>query len=243
MTVLVLLPGMDGTGELFAPFEAQLRLPVLRLSYPLTPLLNYAQLVDHVRGQLPPGERFVLLGESFSGPVAMALAAQDLPGLAGLVLCCTFARSPHAWTRFLRPLTGLLPWPPPRFVAEGLLCDASTPAPVRALLADVLGRVPARTIRHRLQLVQAVDATAQLARVRVPVLYLRAAADRLVPRSAGDQVQAQAPRARLKTLAGPHLLLQTCACVAAREVEAFVRELEACDTAYPSPPREEAHPP
>ena len=118
MTVLVLLPGMDGTGELFAPFEAKLRVPLVRIAYPATESMDYLQLVEYVRQRLPVGQRFVLLGESFSGPVAIGVAAQRPPLLAGLVLCCTFARTPHLWTRHLHKLAGLLPWPPPRFAVE-----------------------------------------------------------------------------------------------------------------------------
>lgn len=243
MTVLVLLPGMDGTGELFAPFEAKLRVPFVRIAYPATASMDYLQLVEYVRQRLPVGQRFVLLGESFSGPVAIGVAAQRPPLLAGLVLCCTFARTPHLWTRHLHKLAGLLPWPPPRFAVQRLLCSHATALPVRDSLDDVLRRVPGPTIRHRLRCVLAADAVTELMDVQVPVLCLRAKSDRLVPPSAGELILRHVPRGRLEALAGPHLLLQTAAPEAARAVEAFMSELDAADTAYPVPPREEARTP
>lgn len=70
LPTLVLLPGMDGTGELFASLLAQLggetRSIVVR--YPTCEFLNYDALTEVVKAQLPDGESFVLLAESFSGP-------------------------------------------------------------------------------------------------------------------------------------------------------------------------------
>ncbi|MGQ0798894.1 MAG: serine aminopeptidase domain-containing protein [Pseudomarimonas sp.] len=43
---------------------------------------------------LPRSEPYFLLGESFGGPLAIALAARQPRGLLGLVLCASFARYP-----------------------------------------------------------------------------------------------------------------------------------------------------
>jgi pimeloyl-ACP methyl ester carboxylesterase len=96
--VLVLLPGMDGTGLLFEPFLKALKgFEPLVLRYPRG-LTDYADCVAYARARLPKERPFLLLGESFSGPVAIALAAERPAGLRGLVLCSTFARNPRpAW--------------------------------------------------------------------------------------------------------------------------------------------------
>jgi pimeloyl-[acyl-carrier protein] methyl ester esterase len=94
---IVLLPGMDGTGKLFAGFVAALgdaARPVV-VAYPTDSQLDYRQLIDVARTFLPLGEPFVLLGESFSGPIAIALAAERPAGLFALVLCCSFAPNPE----------------------------------------------------------------------------------------------------------------------------------------------------
>lgn len=62
------------------------------IDYPLDRRLGYDALVAHVRGRLA-GDRFVVVGESFSGPVAIELAASH-PQVAGLVLAASFARHP-----------------------------------------------------------------------------------------------------------------------------------------------------
>src|SRR5687767_5910188 len=110
MITLMLLPGMDGTGHLFAPFLEALgnEFNVKVVRYPGTEALNYAELEAVARAAMPDGP-FVLLGESFSGPIAISLAASGSPHLKGLVLCCTFARNPKPLFTGLRSLVSILP--------------------------------------------------------------------------------------------------------------------------------------
>lgn len=88
---------MDGTGDLFDPFiharGDQVKVQVVR--YPNDIELGYDSLGDWVRKVLPVAEPYVILGESFSGPIAIALAAEHHPLLKGLVLSSIFARNPR----------------------------------------------------------------------------------------------------------------------------------------------------
>lgn len=72
---VVLLPGLDGTGILFKPLTDVLSKDIdyLVISYPADRNLNYQELVEYVMGQLPK-EDFILVGESFSGPIAYQIA-------------------------------------------------------------------------------------------------------------------------------------------------------------------------
>src|SRR5262245_5039352 len=93
MAKLILMPGMDGTGELFAPFLDALgdSIESCVLQYPTHEPLRYSELLPRVRAELPHSGSFVLLGESFSGPLALMLAAEQPAGLCGVVLCASFA--------------------------------------------------------------------------------------------------------------------------------------------------------
>src|SRR5690349_8746161 len=97
MLKVVLLPGMDGTGTLFAPFITALEdaASIKIITYPTDQPLGYAALECLIRDQLPANEPFVLVAESFSGPIAIALAATPPAGLLGVVLCCSFTRNPR----------------------------------------------------------------------------------------------------------------------------------------------------
>jgi len=93
---LILLPGMDGTGELFERFlnvlPAWIHPKVVR--YPSCQALSYTDLLALVRSTLPASEPFVVLAESFSTPIAIRLAAEGPPNLKALIICAGFIESP-----------------------------------------------------------------------------------------------------------------------------------------------------
>ena len=225
---LVLLPGMDGTGELFAPLVEALSdtftLQVVR--YPVDQAANYEDLVSIVRAVLPRDRPYMLLGESFSGPIAVTLAAEAPVGLQGLVLCCSFVRNPQPWLAWLRPLAGLVPVKaiPVRALAWFLLGHASNAA-WRSALARALAQVSPAAMRARLRAVLAVDVSAAWTQVSVPTLCLRAAQDRVVPAAASHLVTAMKPSTQVVELSGPHCLLQVAPLQAAQAILAFIRSL------------------
>jgi len=209
LPLLVLLPGLDGTGLMFEPLLPFLEgLEPLVLRYPAE-LTSYAECLAFARAQLPADRPFLLLGESFSGPVAIALAAEAPAGLRGLVLCGSFARNPRpalAWTApFLRALPPARL--PPLLLRFLLFGKWHTPA-LTGLARTMFPQAPAATLKARLLAVLALDHTALLARIRVPVLALCASRDRLVPRAAIRWLRAHLPGLETLTLEGPHWLLQ-----------------------------------
>src|SRR5687768_13243658 len=103
---LVLLPGLDGTGSLFGPLLAQLPetlIPVV-VKYPPDQVLYYEQLFPHIREVMPWDQPFILLAESFSGPMAIKFAAEQSANIHALVLVSSFFSkidAPDAsWTSF-----------------------------------------------------------------------------------------------------------------------------------------------
>lgn len=222
---LVLLPGMDGTGDLFAPFLAvwPSDWPTQVIRYPLHDPLSYRELVELVRAALPPSQPVVLLGESFSGPVAVDLAASLGDRVIALVLCCSFVRSPSKALSFLRPLTRFVPfeWAPGALVASTLL-GHSAPPELRTLLLQALATVSPAVLRSRLQEVAAIDASRGLVACRAPILYLRATRDRVVPKAACDHVVGLQPSIRVVEMEGPHGLLQAAPREAADAVMDFL---------------------
>jgi pimeloyl-[acyl-carrier protein] methyl ester esterase len=225
---LVLLPGMDGTGELFAPLlEAlPLELPVSVVRYP-DRAATYDEHVAVARAELPRNEPFVLLGESFSGPVAVRLAASVPPGLRGLILCASFLSCPNRALRWLRPLTPFAsPKLLPAFVAQSsLLGRFATPA-LRAAQARALDHVSSPTLTARLRAMADVDVRGDLRAVSVPSLYLQATEDRVVAARFGDEYAACARRPRLEKIEGPHLLLQASAAAAVTRILDFIDSAE-----------------
>ncbi|MBH9575954.1 alpha/beta hydrolase [Inhella sp. 1Y17] len=225
---LVLLPGMDGTGELFEPLLQALPAtqPVLVLRYPLDGPQHPAALANWVGPQLPADRPFVLLGESFSGPVAILLAAAAPPGLQGLVLCASFARKPSRLPAALAPLAKVLAQlPRPTWaVSAALLGPHATPA-LRERLTGALAQLPPAVLAARLQAVLHGDVRAALRQTRLPLLLLEAQHDRLVPARCQRELLALRPDAERVAFAAPHLLLQCAPQAAAQALLAFVDRL------------------
>lgn len=226
--MLVLLPGMDGTGELFQPLVkalAALGLESRVVPYPGDQCLSYSELEEHVRSRLPE-QPYVLLGESFSGPIAIRIAACAPSPLRGLVLCCTFASCPRPWARKLWPVLAKMPAmrPPTKLVASALLGRYADPG-LSSLLGGVLAKVSPTVLRHRLVEVLRVNVREDLARTRVPVLNLRASGDTLVPDRISEEMQRLCPTMHARRLNGPHALLQSAPQAAAEEIAAFMHDV------------------
>src|SRR4051794_32003699 len=99
MRTLVLLPGMDGGDRLFGPLRAcaPAGTETVAVGYPPGPANGYEDLLPLVRAQLPTDRPYVLLGWSFSGPLALLAAAERPPRLRGVVLAASFVKTPVPW--------------------------------------------------------------------------------------------------------------------------------------------------
>lgn len=226
---------MDGTGELFEPLLAQLPpdQPVQVLRYPLEGPQHPAALADWVQPRLPVDRPFVLLGESFSGPVAIQLAAATPPGLQGLVLCASFARNPSALPAALAGLAqALAHLPRPTWAVSAALLGAHATPELRKRLSQALTQLPADVLAARLQAVLRCDVRAQLRQTRLPLLLLEARDDRLVPARCQRELLALRSDAERVLLAAPHMLLQCAPQGAAQALLAFVdRVVSSCAAA------------
>jgi pimeloyl-ACP methyl ester carboxylesterase len=217
---------MDGTGLMFAPFIAALGPDVdcRVVAYPTDRPLDYAEHEAIAREALPSETPYVILGESFSGPIAIRIATSAPDNLRGLVLCCSFARSPQPLLACLRPLTHVLKSGAlPMWALNLLLLGRFSTAPLRAALSTTVHMVSAATMMSRLRSVIDVDASTELSAIDVPCMYLRATEDRLVPEAAARLIQKLRPGLQVVDVVAPHGLLQTVPEVAAKLVMDFAR--------------------
>lgn len=223
MTTVVLLPGMDGSGILFDDFIVALGARTCVVAYPADRPLAYDALTEFVEERLPRDEDLILLGESFSGPVAMFLASRPLPRVRAVILVCTFAKMrDRPGPAFLRWLICRLPFwrMPVRLAAPALLGQAHSLL-LRDKLLSAVRPVRAEVWRTRLAAILEVDATSHLQKVRVPILYLQAAQDRIVPARAAQIIQRAHANVEICVIDGPHALLQTRATHCALALRSF----------------------
>jgi pimeloyl-[acyl-carrier protein] methyl ester esterase len=226
-----MLPGLDGTGRLFAPLLPHLspQLEPLVLSYPAQEALSYRELLPIVLSSLPTSGQFILLAESFSGPLGVLAAAQHPQGLLGLVLVASFVRSPLP--RALSPLAplvrGWLLSVSPAALHLSVLLGHSASEELRAQFREVVATVPSSVLAARVRNVLNVNVVAELLAVNVPILYLAASNDALVRPRSLRLIQQVAPQVNAVTIASSHLLLQTAPHEASSVISSFAASVGA----------------
>lgn len=210
---LVLLPGMDGTGDLFAPFIEALPegFEVQIVRYPADRALSSSELAQLLKLATAGSAPFVLLAESFSSPIAIEWAATNPSNLRGLVICAGFASSPiPTWLRlvcsFLAPVCFLVT--PPPIVVKFLLVGDDPPIGMVSAVQSAISSVKPSVLSSRLRSVLACDARSALSRLAIPLLFVQPKQDRLVGGAKLEEMRQIEPSAAVETVDGPHLLLQ-----------------------------------
>lgn len=225
---LVLMPGMDGSGELFREFVAALQegTAVQTLRYPTDRWVPYRELAMELL-RVMPAEPFVLVAESYSVPLAIVVASMRPEGLRGMVLFAGFATSPvRGWKRDvgMRMAKAVSHLTLPGFVAEWMLLGQDAPKRLVDEVTAAVSWVDGRVLAARVREVLMVDVLRKLAEVSVAILYVQPTQDRLVDAACIEDLRMVKP-ARTVAIDGPHLLLQREPGLCAEVVMGFVREL------------------
>lgn len=226
---LVILPGLDGTGWLLQDFAASFGAEVKPIvaSYPRDVPLAYDELEPIARSFMPTDMPFFILGESFSGPLAVSIAASQPTGLLGVILCCTFVRSPHPYLSKLMPLISAIPMAtvPVPLLSFFLGGRYSSPM-IRSMIRNVLSQVTPKVLKARARAALSIDVSALVPHIDVPMLYLLAAEDRVIPKSNSAQVIALAPSTQVIEFPAPHMLLQLMPLEASLVIKQFMRSCQ-----------------
>jgi len=221
---------MHGTGELFSEFMSFIPEPkhIEALCYPAGASPSYHQLLGAVQSFVPANELYVLVAESFSTPPAILFAATNPPNLRGLILCAGFATSPvRGWGKLLAALIAPLAFrlPLPKAALAHFLLGKQAPESLHASVRAAIRSVEPAVFAARLLQTLKADVRAELAKVAVPILYIRAGQDRLVPTSCLEEIQRIKPQTEVVKIDGPHLILQREPRRAAEAVARFLQRL------------------
>lgn len=229
---LVFLPGLDGTGHLFAPVLDVLppNYTVSVVSYPLDQTLGYSQLFSYLEEKIPPNCDFTLVAESFSGPLAIQFASTNPARLKALILCTSFVTSPLP-----KAITGLRDFindaffsiAPPNWALRYWMLGTDCPGETLALTQAAIRQVAAKVLAHRVRLVMNVDERETLRKCEKPILYLQATKDRLIQDRGWKALRVVKPQTQYREIAGPHLLLQCQPQETMRAIDDFLRSLNA----------------
>ena len=202
---LILLPGVYGTGLMFTPLVEALpdEYDCQVISYPVDQVLSYAELVRYVAAKIPQDKPYIILAESFSGPIALMLSEILGDNLKALILVCTYVSNPHPWLAKLAKFVlkdRIVARRPSRFMARFMIAGFE--------MEDAL-----------------LDRAFSIQRKVLPVLHMYAKNDRIIPRSSQRRIKKIRPDLKSADIPGPHYLLQSKPEICVRYIKTFLESL------------------
>ena len=225
---IFLVPGADGMKETFryqVPALARRRKVVCAtLRRKLAPEDTLDRMVDDVAEMAADlltandSDRFVLLGQSLGGAIAMRFAIRYPERVAGLVLSNTLARISYDHLGLNRALLAPLAMSTTRYLPTGVtrvlarawsrlevwIYDAS-PGSMRVIdyaLWTGPRTVPSSVSNARVARLKKIDLRPELPSVRAPTLVLKGSRDHYVPPACSHEIVALVPGARYQEVAG-----------------------------------------
>lgn len=206
---LVLLPGMDGTGLLFEPLLPHIHnIEVLVLPLPNNGAQDYKTLAAYVVERLPK-EDFILVAESFSGGIAAHLSQQSLPHLKGIIFVASFLSAPKKALAYLAsflPIRQLAQLPFSGVVHRFLFLGKEAGTKEIELFKSALDSVTGSALKLRLMVI--AQSGYDGFKSGVPVVYLAATQDRLVPAMKKQEFVQAYTSIAFAEIDGPHFILQ-----------------------------------
>ncbi len=205
----ILLPGLHGGGELFQPFLETL--PETKhievISYPNDRMFRFGEYVAFVKNSVLQNEPYLLLAESFSGLIAIKLAAENPANLKALILCATFLRHPvRRFESNIFRLFGkaLFKRRPPDWVLKHYLLGQNPPAHLLHTFKTQISKVSPEILHARAKLALETDVSAEFHSLKLPVLWLSASQDKLLAKVIHEPME----NMKHASIDSPHLMLQ-----------------------------------
>lgn len=210
--LVVLVPGMDGTGRLFYR-----QVPLLAKSYRVATVALrdaaahmetlVAELAETIHALTPNGEPAIVVGESFGGALAMSLAVQRPECVRALVVINSFARFLPQWRLRLAAVGArMIPWGSMAIIRRLTAFRMHSRYTHRAELERFLAETRATTKEgylNRLRILRDYDMRPHLGKLAMPVLFLAAELDHLVPAvEQAGYMEARVPDAEMRVLEG-----------------------------------------
>jgi pimeloyl-ACP methyl ester carboxylesterase len=212
--LLVLVPGMDGTGELFYRQVPSLARRYRVVTYALREDATMEDLVVDLAAVIHSaapegGGRATVVGESFGGTVALSFALRHARMLDRLVILNSFPHFlPQGRLRLGIAVLGWLPFPwwvmsvVRRLTAFRLHSRHTHAREIRRFM-QLTSSTTRRGYLQRLRVLERYDLRERLREIRTPTLFLASDRDHLVPSVEQARYMAErVPRATLRVLRG-----------------------------------------
>jgi len=206
--MLVLLPGMNGTGELFAEFLSYYDGDHLVISLPESGPQDHATLANVINQQLP-NKSYILLAESFSGGIVPELLKLNPTHIKGVIFVASFLSSPRSYLiglAKLLPIKALVSLPLSNIAHRLLFLGQEATKPLLSKFVNVIKSIPKQVLSSRLEVMK----RQQLPQVtfNISAIYIRALSDRLISPKKSQEVANVFNHIEFVEIEGPHFILQ-----------------------------------
>lgn len=220
----VLLPGMDGTGEMFRPLTDKLpeKIEPIIISYPLDKVMDYEELVSYVIDRLPE-EDFVLVAESFSGYIAYQIALKENKNLKKVIFVASFLDKPSKYWLALAsfvPLKWLLKITVPDWICKKMLFGIKVDKSLISMFNETIKMIKPEVLISRINLMKQLK-KADI-KSSIPVVYIKASKDRLIRKESVKDFERVFEKLDVEKVEGGHLITQVnpsdCAKIIAKSI-------------------------
>ncbi len=212
--LLVLVPGLDGTGDLFKPFLKVLpkELNTLIIRYPKDKVLTFEEIVAVVNNQIPKNKTILILAESFAGPVVLNLLRNYKFDVKNIIFCTTFSISPRKkLLKLLRviPLIFLLHLSIPNLILKYFCVGKDASEELTILVKEAIKIVNPEVLASRLRMLVDIDERNSLNRLSsIDCCYIQALEDKLIPNQCINDFIVNLSNLKVKRINGSHFLIQ-----------------------------------
>ena len=208
---LILLPGMDGTGLMFRPFtDIADNHSIDVISYPNEESQKYSNLVGYVKDRLPRDEDFIVIAESYSGPIAYELMKENITNLKAVIFVASFLENPRPLLLSIQkvlPTSIILRLPVPKIITRRYFLGSDATDRLITEFKTALSKVSPAVLASRLREISNLKKPDKT--VNYPCCYIGAEEDKLVTSKSIEAFRRIVPNLHIRYVNGPHFLLQS----------------------------------
>lgn len=221
---IVFLPGLDGNGFYLSALQGLLRdyADCVIMQYPCE-IMDYNELCRWVLTQLDDKSGYIIIAESFGGPLGLKLAYALQARAKALILSSTFAKPPLP-RLILKIAAAVYPhiihYDFAVAIVNFFLCNGRN-APLARQLHKVMLETGDMVMANRIRILADLDATDTVRQLTLPCLILQPRCDTLIWFSNFTALRNKS----VIRIAGPHGLMATEPQAAYDAISDFIKHL------------------
>lgn len=226
---IIILPGLDGTGLMLKEFSEEIShfYDTEILTYPLDVALSYDELAETIFSQLPQNEDYIILAESYAGPLAIKIASQKPSGLIAIIFAASFAKKPNNIPYLLTPLINIAPFSSKTLtrMARPITFGRWGNAELDKLTYEAINTVNRNVLIKHVYDIMKVDTIETLKTIDIAMLYILPDSDKLVHQDSAKLMVAANPQISIIDIEGPHFILQSKPSECVNIIDNFISQL------------------